>query len=351
MTFDQLLDLTLSRQASDLHLLVGYPPMIRVYGELIPVQGAEVLTAADIVQMVTPILTANQKQIFDRTLELDLSFAFQAKSRFRINIYREKGTIAVALRSIPIQIPQIEQLGLPSVVPKLLDLKQGLILVTGPTGQGKSTTLAACINKINLTKPYHIITVEDPIEYVYPKGKAIISQREMYSDTHSWPAALRATLREDPDVVLVGELRDYETISAAMTIAETGHLVFATLHTNSASQTIDRIIDVFPEQQQPQIRIQLASSLEAVISQRLISSINPGRAMAVELLLKTPAVANVIREGKSYLVDNIIQTSAELGMVSLESSLVKLVSNGSITQENAQNYAIRPELLSKMMAK
>lgn len=351
MTFDQLLELTIIRKASDLHLLVGYPPMLRVYGELIPVQGAEVLTDSEIIQLITPILTPSQKQIFDRTFELDVSFAYQVKSRFRINIYRQRGALAVALRSIPMDIPEIEALGLPTVVAKLLDLKQGLILVTGPTGQGKSTTLAACINRINKLRPYHIITVEDPIEYIYPKGRAIVSQREMYSDTHSWPAALRASLREDPDVVLVGEMRDYETIAAAMTIAETGHLVFATLHTNSAAQTIDRVIDVFPEQQQPQIRLQLASSLEAVISQRLISSINPGRVLAVELLLKTPAVANVIREGKSYLVDNIIQTSGELGMISLESSLAKLVTNGSITMETAQDYALRPEQLSKLLTK
>ncbi len=351
MDINQLLELTTQRKASDLHLVPGFPPMVRVFGELIPVQGEIELTGASIVQLLSPIVSPAQKQVFDRTMELDFSFALAGKSRFRINIYREKGEIAAALRMIPNEIPELESLGLPGVMPKLLELRQGLILVTGPTGQGKSTTLAACINRLNLTKSHHIITIEDPIEYVYPKGKSIVSQREMFTDTHSWPAALRATLREDPDIVLVGEMRDFETIAAAITIAETGHLVFATLHTNSAGQTIDRVIDVFPEQQQPQVRLQLASVLEAVISQRLISTINPGRALAVEMLLRTPAVATVIREGKTHLIDNIIQTSAELGMISLETSLAKLVTSGSITLETAQEYALRPELLAKLVSK
>lgn len=235
------------------------------------------------------------------------------------------------------------------MVNKLIELKQGFILVTGPTGHGKSTTLASFINQINKTRAAHIITVEDPIEYVYPPGKSLIEQREMYSDTKSWENALRSALREDPDVVLIGEMRDLETISSAMTIAETGHLVFATLHTNSAAQSVDRIIDVFPEIQQPQIKLQLAATLEAIISLRLIPTIQPGRVSAAEILLATPAVQNIIREGKSYLIDNTIETSAELGMQPLERSLVGLVKSAKISQEVAMRYALRPELLLKLL--
>ncbi len=349
MTIDQLLELTVTRNASDLHLVAGFPPMIRIFGDLIPIQGESLLSNQDIFNLLASLLNVTQKQIYERTFEVDFSFTFRDASRFRVNVYRQQGQVAAALRMIPVKIPDIESLGLPQNVIKLLNLKQGLILVTGPTGQGKSTTLAAAINRLNQTKSHHIITIEDPIEYVYPKAKSIISQREMYTDTHSWTAALRAALREDPDVVLVGEMRDYETIAAAMTIAETGHLVFATLHTNSAAQTIDRVIDVFPEQQQPQIKLQLAATLEAIISQRLISTIIPGRTLAVEMLMKTPAVATTIREGKTHLIDNIIQTSSELGMVSLESSLAKLVVAGTITLETAQAYALRPELLAKLI--
>ena len=226
---------------------------------------------------------------------------------------------------------------------------QGFILVTGPTGQGKSTTLASFINKINGSRAEHIVTIEDPVEYVYPPGKSLISQREMGGDTHSWDNALRAVLREDPDVVLIGEMRDLNTIASAITIAETGHLVFATLHTNSAAQSIDRIIDVFPSNQQPQIRLQLAANLEAIISQRLVPTVNPGRVLAVEVLFANPAARSMIRDGKSHMIDNLIQTSAELGMVSLESSLASLVKAGKIAQDMAQKYALRPDLLNKLI--
>ncbi len=351
MNINQLLELTITRKASDLHLLVGFEPMLRVNGDLIPVGGTAVLTPSELASLLIPLLTPTQKNILETELELDFSFAYQGQARFRVNIYRQQGQISAALRMIPFVIPELQTLGLPDMVKKFLGLKQGLILVTGPTGQGKSTSIASMINAINQTKPAHIITIEDPIEYVYPKAKALVSQREMYLDTRTWQAALKSALREDPDVVLVGEMRDYETIAATMTIAETGHLVFATLHTNSAAQTIDRIIDVFPEQQQPQIRLQLASTLEAIISQRLVASINPGRVLATELLVKTPAVATVIREAKTHLIDNIIQTSAELGMVSLETSLARLVNMGSIDFETAQNHSIRPDLLSKLVGK
>jgi len=349
MNIQQLLGLTISRNASDLHLSVGFPPTLRIHGDLIPVPGEGSSTPEQVESLTAPLLSDYQKNIYQQNLELDFSFDFEGKARFRGNIFRQKGYTSVALRLIPIQIPPLEQLGLPPVVNKLTSLKQGFILVTGPTGHGKSTTLASFINKINLERAEHIITVEDPIEYVYPKGKSLIEQREMYKDTRSWDGALRASLREDPNVLLIGEMRDLETISAAMTIAETGHLVFATLHTNSASQSIDRIIDVFPEIQQPQIRLQMASTLESIISLRLIPTIAPGRTLAAEVLFATPAVRNIIREGKSYLIDNVIETSAEGGMQILERSLADLVKAGKISPDVAVRYALRPGLLDKFL--
>lgn len=349
MNIQQLLDLTIQRNASDLHLSVGFPPTLRIHGELIPVPGELPTSPEQIISLIKPLLTDIQTDIFQQTFELDFSFEFELKARFRVNVFRQKGHPAVALRLIPYRILDIEELGYPSTVKKLIELKQGFILVTGPTGHGKSTTLASFINKINQGKAVHVITIEDPIEYVYPPGKSLIEQREMYSDTKSWDNALRSVLREDPDVVLVGEMRDLETISSAMTIAETGHLVFATLHTNSAAQSVDRIIDVFPEVQQPQIRLQLASTLEAILSQRLIPTIEPGRALASEILFATPAIRNIIREGKSYLIDNAIETSAELGMQPLERSLFDLVKRGKVSQDIALRYALRPELLLKLL--
>lgn len=349
MNIQQLLDITIQRKASDLHLSVGFPPIVRIHGELIPVPGEAPLTPLQIESLIRPLLSEMQQNIYKQTLELDFSFEFESKARFRVNLYRQKGFSAAALRLIPYRIPAIEELGFPLVVNKLIELKQGFILVTGPTGHGKSTTLASFINQINQTKAVHILTVEDPIEYVYPVGRSLIEQREMFSDTKSWDNALRAALREDPDVVLVGEMRDLQTISSAMTIAETGHLVFATLHTNSAAQSIDRIIDVFPEAQQPQIRLQLASTLEAILSIRLVPTIEPGRALASEILFATPAIRNIIREGKSHLIDNTIETSAELGMQPLERSLATLVKKGKISEEMALRFALRPELLSKLL--
>src|SRR3989344_5614749 len=244
MNIQQLLDLTITNKASDLHLSVNFPPSLRIHGDLIPVPGTEPVTPEQIEILVAPLLSENQRKIFNETLELDFSFEFQGKGRFRVNIYKQKGNTAAALRLIPYRIPPLEELGLPQSLYKIPELKQGFILVTGPTSHGKSTTLASFINKVNFSRPAHIITIEDPIEYVYPRGTSLIDQREMYKDTKSWGNSLRAALREDPDVVLIGEMRDLETISSAMTIAETGHLVFATLHTNSAAQSVDRIIDV-----------------------------------------------------------------------------------------------------------
>lgn len=349
MNIQQLLDLAIQRNASDLHLSVGFPPTLRINGELIPVPGEVDITPEQISSLLLPLLSEEQKNIYIQTFEMDLSFDFFGKGRFRVNIYKQKGHPASSLRFIPFDIRPLESLGLPQVVENLTNLKQGFVLVTGPTGHGKSTVLASFIQRINQTRAVHILTVEDPIEYVYPKGKALIDQREMHKDTKSWENALRAALREDPDVVLVGEMRDLETISSAITIAETGHLVFATLHTNSASQSIDRIVDVFPQAQQPQIRLQLAASLEAVISLRLIPTIEPGRVLASEILFATPALRNIIREGKTYMIDNLIETSGEYGMQILEKSLIDLIKNGKIAQEVGLRYSLRPELLSKML--
>ena len=349
MNIQQLLDLTIQRNASDLHLSVGFIPTLRVHGELIPVAGESPSTPEQVESLIAPLLSSNQKNIFLQDFELDFSFDFESKARFRANVFRQKGYMAVALRLIPFKIPSVEELGFPQAISKLTELKQGFILVTGPTGHGKSTALAAFINKINQERGEHIITVEDPIEYVFPKGKSLIEQRELFKDTKSWDNALRASLREDPDVVLIGEMRDLDTMAAAMTIAETGHLVFATLHTNSASQSVDRIIDVFPEIQQPQIRLQLASTLESIISLRLIPTIQPGRTLAIEILFATPAVRNIIREGKSYLIDNVIETSAEIGMKTLERSLSELVKSGKISPDIAIRYALRPGLLQKLL--
>ena len=279
--------------------------------------------------------------------ELDFSFALGEVARFRVNAFYQKGYLSAALRLIPNRIPTLEELHLPSTFGNLTKLRQGLILVAGPTGHGKSTTIASLINKINEEKGVHVVTVEDPIEYVYPSRKALIAQREMHLDTHSWEISLRSVLREDPDVVLIGEMRDYETIESVLTIAETGHLVFATLHTNSAAQTLDRVVGVFPESQQEQVRMQLSNILEAVLSLRLIPAAQAGRYPAIEVLLATPAVRNVIREGKTHLIDNIIQTSANVGMSTLESSLAGLIKSNKISLETALSYSLRPQDLMR----
>lgn len=349
MNIHQLLDLAVGKKASDLHLVVGYPPSLRINGELFPIIGATVLTDSDMTNLVSPLVSASQKKVFDENLELDVGLTYEDKARFRINLFKEQGHLAAALRLIPLKIPEMAGLGLPETMEKIVTLRQGFILVTGPTGQGKSTTIASMINKINLTRSAHILTIEDPVEYIYPKGKAIVSQRELLLDTKTWPNALRATLREDPDVVVVGEMRDFETIAAAITIAETGHLVFATLHTNSAAQSIDRIIDVFPQNQQPQIRLQLSAVLEAILSQRLIPTIVSGRALACELLLRNTALSSLIRDSKTHMIDNLIQTSGETGMVSMETSLMKLIKEGKISLETAQAYSLRPNVLAKLL--
>lgn len=345
----QLLEITIQRQASDLHLLANFPPTIRLNGELVAIPGLDALNGKDIENLIRPILSQAHQEQLTKFLDVDLGLEFKDLARFRVNAYRQMGTLAASFRLIPKKMRKLEETGLPSNVARVTDLKQGLVLVTGPTGQGKTTTLAALIDKINNEQNAHIITVEDPIEFIYNKSKSLVSQREVNSDTVSWTRALRAALREDPDVVLIGEMRDLETIAAALTIAETGHLVFATLHTNSAAQTLDRIIDVFPSVQQAQIRSQLAAVLEVIISQRLVPTINPGRALAYEILVANTATRAIIREGKTHLIDNLIQTSAEAGMVILESSLVYLLREGIISLETAQNYSIRPQVLTKLL--
>ncbi len=349
MNIQQLLELTIQRNASDLHLSVGFLPILRIHGELIPVAGSEKIAPEQMETTVQTILTKVQKDIFTQNLELDFSLELANKGRFRVNLFRQKGHPALSFRLIPSRIPFLSELGFPKVVEQIPNLEQGFVLVTGPTGHGKSTTLASFINQINQSRSEHILTIEDPIEYIYPAGKALIDQREMFLDTKSWANALKASLREDPNVVLIGEMRDLETIASAMTIAETGHLVFATLHTNSAAQSIDRIIDVFPEAQQPQIRLQLAATVEAILSIRLIPTIQPGRALASEVLFATPAIRNIIREGKTYLIDNVIETSAELGMQILERSLANLIKSGKISQDTAKRFALRPQLLDKLL--
>lgn len=301
----QLLELTVQRQASDLHLLTGFPPTLRINGDLLPLVELNSLTDKDIESLVMPVLSAGHVEQLNKFLDVDFGLQYRDMARFRVNVYKQMGTLAAAFRLIPKKLRKLEETGLPSNIAKVIDLKQGLVLVTGPTGQGKTTSLAAFIDKINHEQSAHVITIEDPIEFIYGKAKSLISQRELNSDTVSWSRALRAVLREDPDVVLIGEMRDFETIAAALTIAETGHLVFATLHTNSAAQTLDRIIDVFPSVQQTQVRSQLAAVLEAVISQRLIPTINPGRALAYEILIANTATRAIIREGKMHLIDNL----------------------------------------------
>jgi len=349
MDIKQLLQQTIDAGASDLHLLTGVPPTLRIDGVLTPLSNFGVMTKDAVLELVTQSVTSEQLNKISVDKELDFSLAFSEKARFRGNIYTQKGTLAASFRRIPLEIPTIDSLGLPKVLHSFTGLRQGLILVTGPTGHGKSTTLAAILNEININRMAHIITIEDPIEFVFRSQKSIVSQREMNSDTHSWNVALRSALREDPDVVLVGEMRDHETISAALTVAETGHLVFATLHTNSASQTVDRIVDVFPEEQQGQVRLQLSNVLEAVFSQRLIAAIPKGRIAAYELMLGTNAIKTSIRDGKSHMIDSIMETSTEAGMMTLEKSLSELVKSGKITLNSAQDWSLRPELLSRLI--
>lgn len=354
MDLQQLLDLTVKNNASDLHLIPGIPPALRIDGSLVYIGGAPVLSPESTESMIFSLLSSNQKELLTTNKELDFSIAYGGgvygdRGRYRINAYYQRDKLSAAFRFLPRDIKTLEELHMPKVCHNFANLRQGLILVTGPTGQGKSTTLASIVNEINMTRSCHILTIEDPIEYMYPVGKSIISQRELGEDTHSWSIALRSALREDPDVVLIGEMRDPDTVAAAITIAETGHLVFSTLHTNSAAQTIDRILDSFPANQQPQIRAQLSFTLKGIISQRLIPQISGGRIPAVEVMIGTPAIASNIRDGKTHLIDSVIETSQDVGMITLESSLSQLVLAGAVSLDVAKSYSLHPDELLRMV--
>jgi len=348
---NELLETVLINNATDLHLSVGVPPTLRIDSVLVPVPGQPALTKEMAQNLILALLKDPQREILLREKEIDFSFSYRDKARFRANIFHEKGNLACALRYLPTKIRTIKELNLPLVIEKFTEHSQGLVLVTGPTGHGKTTTLAALIEKINQERNCHIITIEDPIEYVHEHKKSIVVQREVHQDTHSFAKALRSVLREDPNVVLIGEMRDLETIAAALTIAETGHLVFATLHTNNAAETVDRIIDVFPPHQQPQIKTQVANVLLGVVSQRLLPQIGGGQIVAAEVLFATPAVRNLIREGKSYQINNVIQTGAEADMVSLDKSLAKLVREGKITLDDALLFAIDQKYLKGLVGR
>jgi twitching motility protein PilT len=340
-----ILERVLSISASDLLLSVGNPPIVRINGVLGPLSDADVLTAEDVEFFLSQILKTDQKDIFDVNKEIDFSVALGNKARFRVNAFFQRGYPSVAMRTIPMVVPALSQLNLPETVGHLCGLKQGLILVVGPTGHGKSTTIAAMIEQINQTRAEHIVTIEDPIEYIFTNKKSLIEQREMYLDTHSWDVALKSVLRQDPDIVMVGEMRDSQTMSATLRISETGHLVFATLHTNSAAQTIERIIVAFPESKQGQVRQQLAQTIEAVVSQRLLIGKDGGLVPAVEMLLATNAVRNMIREGKTHMIDNVISTSMGVGMQDIEHALAKLVEEGQVDLEEAMKYTGKPDSL------
>ena len=346
----ELLEQMVKADASDLHLTVGSPPVIRVDGKLQRMD-FDVLIADEIKKLAYSMLNEKQKMKFEQTWELDFSFGIERMSRFRCNIYMQRGNVAVALRQIPYKIMTFEELALPKVISEFAKLPRGLVLVTGPTGSGKSTTLAAIIDKINRERPVHIITVEDPIEYLHRHQTALINQREVYSDTSSFASALKYALREDPDVVLVGEMRDLETIEAALSISETGHLAFATLHTNSAAESINRIIDVFPANQQEQIRVALSFSLQAIVSQTLIPKIGGGRVMALEILVVTPAIRAIIRDDKVHQIYSMIQSGQKFGMKTMNQSLSELHQSGKITLNDAISYSHNSDELSEMITR
>jgi twitching motility protein PilT len=339
-----LLDYAIQQKASDIHIMPDVAPMVRIDGSLLPVD-RPVVTAEKSNELMTDLIGATLLDKISQTRkEIDFSFGYQGL-RFRTNVYYQKGVLAGSFRLLPNEVPDFDQLGIPGVVAKMLAHNQGLIIVSGPTGHGKSTTLAAIINRIASERRAHIITIEDPIEYVFSHKKSVVTQREVGTDTPSFGSALRASLREDPDVVLVGEMRDLETMEAALQLAETGHLVLTTLHTNSASQTADRIIDVFPTHQQAQVRTQLSAALIGVISQRLIPKTKGGRVLATEVMMANPAVRALIREGKTHQLPNLIQTSASEGMIGLDKSLAELVGRGDVSIDDALAWSLDPKSL------
>jgi len=350
MNLNDLLAETMSRGASDLHITVGIPPINRINGKLVSL-GNERLSPKDIEEFVKTLLNEEQLQNYKNLGEVDLSYSVVGVGRFRANIYRQRGSDAMALRSVGLKIPTLEDLNHPPILTDLSRKNRGLLLVTGPTGSGKSTTLAAMINQINSERNGHILTLEDPIEFLHKHGKSVVNQREIGHDSKSYGSALRAALREDPDVILVGEMRDLETISIAVTAAETGHLVLSTLHTIGAAKTIDRIVDVFPPYQQQQIKVQLAAVLEGIISQQLIEKADGnGRVAALEILVVTPAIRNLIREGKTHQIDSSVQTGAKYGMRSMDSSLIELFKKGLISKDSLFTYCVDREIVSRMIS-
>ena len=338
---DEILQEAVDRHASDIHITAGRPVIFRIDGDLRPLD-SDKLTPEQIEELVVPLFADNDRLVetMEKTGEIDFAHSLYGRGRFRVNVFKQRGTLAMVMRLLPFKIPAPRELGLPASVQELCQRKRGLVLVTGATGSGKSTTLASLINMINKTYSKHIITLEDPIEYLHRHEKSIVNQREIGDDTESYAGALRAALREDPDVILVGEMRDLETIQTAITAAETGHLVFSTLHTNSAADTINRVIDVFPPHQQQQIRVQLASVIECVISQQLLPiQTGSGRVAAFEVMMGTSAVRNLIREGKAFQIPSMIQTSKKQGMQSMDDALYNLYIGGLISAENCLNYA------------
>ncbi|TPE21741.1 type IV pilus twitching motility protein PilT [Clostridium perfringens] len=343
----ELLELTVKEGASDLHLTVGISPIIKVNGKLVRLEH-EILRPEDTEAYAREILQDAYKK-YDAIGEYDTSYSIHGKGRFRVNIYKQRNSTALAIRVISLDMPTLDSLGYPDTLKDICNLKRGLVLVTGPTGSGKSTTLAALINEINSNRESHIITIEDPIEFLHKHNKSIVNQREIGKDTLSYERALKAALREDPDVILIGEMRDLETISTAITAAETGHLVFSTLHTIGAAKTIDRIVDVFPPHQQEQIKIQLASVLQTIISQQLVETVDGDRTAALEIMVATPAIKNLIREGKTHQIESSIQTGSKYGMRTMDMELANLYREGVITQETAMNSAIDREILSRLL--
>ena len=339
-----LLEEMIEKDASDLHLVAGERPKLRVDGDIVSASSEEVLTPKDTLSLAYSVLTENQKKRFETENELDFSFGIQNLARFRGNVFKQRGCVSVVIRQIPFSVKTFQELGLPQVVAQLADRPRGLVLVTGPTGSGKSTTLAAMIDKINKELKGHIITVEDPIEFIHRHQACIVNQREVGTDTNSFQAALKYALRQDPDVVLVGEMRDLETIQLALTAAETGHLVFGTLHTSSAPKTVDRVIDVFPPAQQAQIRAQFAESIEAVITQTLLKKKGGGRVAALEIMTGTTAVRNLIREGKIHQIPGTMQVSQKDGMQTMDMALQSLVNRNLATKEEAQSKSMTPNL-------
>lgn len=345
----QLLERVVSLNASDLHLSAGSKPHVRIKMALSLLDDYDVLSVDDIEYFLSQVLDTKQREILEVNKEMDFSVALGAKARFRVNAFFQKGYPSVALRHIPITIPSFKDLNLPPNLINLCQLKSGLVLVVGPTGHGKSTTIASMIDTINESRSEHIITVEDPIEYVFSNKKSLIEQREMFLDTHDWSIALKSMLRQDPNVILIGEMRDAETMSSVLEIAETGHLVFATLHTNSASQTVERIISSFPSEKQTEVRMQLSQVIEVVISQRLLPSPTKGVVPAVEIMLGSDAVRNLIREGKTHMIDNVINTSSQVGMISIDKSIAYLVNNGFVEFQEGIKYALRPEDFKRLV--